>query len=49
MMDMLLGLIIVSCCIGSLFGAVYGWLAFGTVVFVSGFIEFVGNSIKGKK
>lgn len=39
MVDFFVGLVIISCCIGSLYGTVYGWLVFGVVIFLSGIIS----------
>lgn len=39
MNDFILGAIIVCICVGTLYGAVYGWLAFGIIMILSGFIS----------
>lgn len=46
MADFMLGLIIVSFCIGILNGAVYGWMFFGVVLMMSGLLNWV---FSGKK
>lgn len=48
MTDFFVGLIIVSMCIGSLYGAVYGWLLFGSVICLSGFVSMVSKTLKDK-
>jgi len=39
MMDFAIGMIIVSICIGSLYGGVYGWLFFGVACMLTGIVE----------
>jgi len=38
-MDILIGLVIVSFCIGVLNGAVYGWLFFGGFLLIAGIYD----------
>jgi hypothetical protein len=39
MSDFIIGMIIIACCVGSLYGTVYGWLAFGVFLLISGLIS----------
>lgn len=41
MIDFFIGMIIVACCIGSLYGAVYGWLAFGAWLIITGILSMI--------
>ena len=39
MMDILIGLVIVSICLGNLYGTAYGWLFFGGFVLLAGLYD----------
>lgn len=54
MNDFILGAIIVCICVGTLYGTVFGWLAFGSFMILSGLISgikylFTRNETKDKK
>lgn len=38
-MDWSVGVIMVSICLGSIYGAVYGWLFFGVMCMLTGIVE----------
>jgi hypothetical protein len=40
-MDWVVGVIMVSICLGSIYGAVYGWLFFGVMLMLTAVIEVV--------
>jgi hypothetical protein len=40
-MDWVVGVIMVSICLGSIYGAVYGWLFFGVMLMLTAVIEGV--------
>jgi hypothetical protein len=39
MIDFIIGMIIIACCVGSLYGVVYGWLTFGACLLITGFLS----------
>lgn len=46
MTDIFVGLVIISICTGTINGAVYGWLVFGTFVFLFGLFEYTRKLLK---
>lgn len=49
MADITIGAIIISCCIGSLYGAAFGWLSFGVFLVLTGLATSVMNVFKQDK